>query len=67
MEVPENTPTGGWRAIYKDYFNTDRSALPWECLGFSEKPSWFDTLHGTRSYTSNNLIPRQDLFKGIVL
>ena len=65
---PENTPLpGGWRAIYKDYFNTDRPhSHPWECLGFSEKPSWFDTTYGPAPYTSNNLILWQDLSKGIV-
>ena len=55
------------RAIYKDYFNTDRPhSHPWECLGFSEKPSWFDTTYGPAPYTSNNLILWQDLSKGIV-
>ena len=34
---------GYWRGIYKYYFDTDRPHThPWEMLGFTEKPSWWD-------------------------
>ena len=65
---PDNNPLpGSWRAIYKDYYNTDRPHThPWECLGLKEKPSWFDTTYGMAPYTSNNLVLWQDLSKGVV-
>ena len=65
---PDNNPLpGAWRAIYKDYYNTDRPHThPWECLGLKEKPSWFDDTYGPAPYTDNNLILWQDLSKGIV-
>ncbi len=62
-----NAVPGGWRAIYKDFYNTDRPHThPWECLGYKIKPSWFDTAYGQAPYTSNNLLLWGDLEKGIV-
>ena len=65
---PNNiTVPGSWRAIYKDYLNTDRPHThPWECLGLKIKPAWFDSTYGPAPYTSNNLSLWQDLEKGIV-
>ena len=39
---PQNeTLSGGWRSIYKDYYNTDRPhSHPWEILGLKIKPDW---------------------------
>jgi hypothetical protein len=35
---------GSWRAIYKFYYDTDRPHThPWEMLGYSIKPTWWDT------------------------
>ena len=37
---------GYWRGIYKYYFDTDRPHThPWEMLGFTGKPSWWDTYY----------------------
>ena len=64
----DNLPLPGfWRAIYKDFYNTDRPhSHPWEVLGFKIKPNWFDTVYGEAPYTRNNLILWEDLSKGIV-
>ena len=58
---------GFWRSIYKDVYNTDRPhSHPWECLGYTLKPSWFEDTYGPAPYTSNNLLLWEDLSKGIV-
>jgi hypothetical protein len=58
---------GFWRAAYKEAFDTDRPHThPWEMLGFSIKPQWWDTVYGPAPYTRNNLILWQDLEEGIV-
>ena len=57
---------GFWRGIYKYYFDTDRPHThPWEMLGFTEKPSWWDTHYEWVNNTKrNNLI--NALQKGII-
>ena len=56
-----------WRGIYKLYFDTDRIHLtPWESLGFSIKPKWWENTYGPAPYTSNNLILWQDLCDGVI-
>jgi hypothetical protein len=56
-----------WRGIYKWYFDTDRIHLtPWESLGFSMQPIWWEDTYGPAPYTSNNLILWQDLRDGVI-
>ena len=56
---------GFWRGVYKTAYDTDRPHThPWEMLGFTVKPTWFDTVYGTAPYTSNNLILWEDLEEG---
>ena len=58
---------GHWRAVYKEAYDTDRPhSHPWEMLGFSIKPEWWDTVYGPAPYTSNNLILWEDLENGII-
>ena len=58
---------GFWRAIYKDLYDTDcPHSRPWEMLGFSIKPEWWEQSYGPAPYTSNNLVLWQDLEQGIV-
>ena len=48
-------------------YDTDRPHThPWEMLGFSVKPSWWETQYGPGPYTRNNLPLWQDLSAGIV-
>ena len=62
----ENIP-GWWRGVYKYFYDTDRPhRCPWECLGFSEKPTWWEDEYGPAPYTSGNLILWEDIRDGIV-
>jgi len=56
---------GNWRAIFKLYFDTDRPHVcPWEMLGFSVKPTWWETEYGPAPYTSGNTKLWKDLQLG---
>lgn len=56
---------GYWRAVYKQAYDTDRPHThPWEMLGFSNKPSWWESVYGPAPYTKDNLILWQDLEEG---
>lgn len=59
--------TGGWRNIYKYFYGTDRPHTnPWEMLGFSEKPIWWEDQYGSAPYTSGNIFLWEDLEAGII-
>ena len=56
---------GHWRGIFKWYYDTDRpNTHPWEMLGFTVKPSWWESEYGPAPYTSGNLILWTDLQDG---
>jgi len=56
---------GNWREIYKQFYDTDRPHThPWEILGFTIKPLWWDSAYGTSPYTKNNLILWNDIATG---
>jgi len=58
---------GNWRAIYKDYFDTDRPHThPWEMLGITLKPTWWDEQYGEAPYTSGNNLLWNDIERGLV-
>jgi hypothetical protein len=58
---------GFWRQIYKEAYDTDRPHThPWEMLGFTVKPVWWEEVYGPAPYTKDNLILWQDLEAGIV-
>ena len=58
---------GFWRGAYQHVFDTDRPDLyPWEMLGFSIKPDWWETTYGPAPYTRGNKILWEDLERGIV-
>ena len=58
---------GWWRGVYRWFFDTDRPHLvPWEILGFSEKPDWWDRQYGAAPYTRNNLVLWEDIRDGII-
>ena len=60
------TLPGYWRAIYKQAYDTDRpNTHPWEMLGYSNKPSWWETQYGPAPYTSDNLILWKDIENGV--
>ena len=56
---------GFWRGIYKYAYDTDTPHLtPWEMLGFSIKPSWWEEVYGPAPYTSENKPLWQDIQDG---
>ena len=58
---------GYWRAIFKYFYDTDRpDTAPWEMLGFSEQPSWWETRYGAAPYTGGNLVLWGDLEAGYI-
>ena len=60
-------PAGAWRGIYQYFYDTiDPSRTPWEMLGFSEKPTWWEDRYGMAPYTSGNLVLWDDLAAGYV-
>ena len=62
-----DTHFGFWRSIYKYYFDTDRPHThPWEMLGLTIKPVWWNEVYGPAPYTSNNTILWEDLQNGFL-
>jgi hypothetical protein len=58
---------GYWRAIYKYFYDTDRPHThPWEMLGFSEQPTWWEVRYGPAPYTLGNEVLWGDLELGLV-
>ena len=58
---------GYWRGVYQWILDTDRPQLtPWEMLGFSLEPSWWQDQYGPAPYTNDNLVMWQDIADGIV-
>ena len=58
---------GYWRGVYKWFYDTDRPhTCPWEMLGFSEKPIWWEEEYGSAPYTKGNLVLWEDLRDGVI-
>ena len=58
---------GAWRGIYRYFYDTQQPALtPWEMLGFSIEPTWWEDRYGPAPYTSDNLVLWDDLEAGYV-
>jgi len=58
---------GHWRGVYKYYYDTDTPhTTPWEMLGISEKPLWWENEYGVAPYTSGNLVLWGDLSNGTI-
>lgn len=59
---------GYWRGIFRYFYDTERPNMtPWEMLGFSEKPLWWEGRYGPAPYTSGNLVLWRDLEAGRIL
>ena len=57
---------GNWRGLYEYFYDSVRPHThPWEMLGFTEKPLWWNTTYGT-DYNSLNSLLWDDLEKGII-
>jgi len=56
---------GFWRGIFKYVYDTDRPHThPWEMLGLTVKPSWWEEQYGPAPYTDGNLVLWEDLSNG---
>lgn len=66
--APDGRETPGyWRGIYRWMLDTDRPNLcPWEMLGFTIEPSWWQEVYGPAPYTSDNRVLWEDLSQGLV-
>ena len=64
----DNKPLlGGWRGNYLYFYDTiTPNTTPWEMLGFSEQPYWWEAEYGPAPYTSGNLVLWEDLEKGLI-
>ena len=60
----QNLP-GWWRGVYQWFYDTDRPhRCPWEMLGFSEQPDWWEQEYGPAPYTKDNLVLWEDIKNG---
>ena len=60
-----NINPGFWRSVYVRAFDTDRPHThPWEMLGLTTKPKWWNTVYGPAPYTGDNLVLWRDLEEG---
>lgn len=58
---------GSWRAIFNYFYDTDRpNTHPWEMLGFSIEPDWWEDRYGPAPYTGGNLLLWEDLSQGYI-
>ena len=65
--TPSETLLGAWRGINRYFYDTEDPAnTPWEMLGLSIKPTWWNTVYGPGPYTSDNLVLWDDLELGRV-
>jgi hypothetical protein len=64
----DNQPMpGAWRGIYRYFYDTQQPSLtPWEMLGLSKRPSWWNDRYGPAPYTRDNLVLWDDLEIGLV-
>ena len=68
-KLSNNEPlaVGAWRGIYNYFYDTiSPNTRPWEMLGFSVMPVWWEAEYGPAPYTSGNLVLWDDLAAGLV-
>lgn len=58
---------GGWRGLYNYFYDTIYpNTRPWEMLGFTIQPDWWEIEYGPSPYTGDNLVLWDDLAQGLV-
>ena len=58
---------GAWRGINRYFYDTEQPQYtPWEMLGLTEQPSWWELTYGPAPYTSGNTVLWDDLELGLV-
>jgi hypothetical protein len=62
-DIDGNAVPGFWRGMYQYYFDTDRPHThPWEMLGFTSKPQWWDS-----AYSWTDATKRQALIDALTM
>ena len=65
--VDQKPLLGAWRGIYRYFYDTlTPNITPWEMVGLSEQPEWWENAYGPAPYTSDNLVLWEDLAAGLV-
>lgn len=58
---------GYWKGIYHWILDTERPQIcPWEMLGFTIEPLWWQDVYGPAPYTRDNRVMWQDIADGAV-
>ena len=58
---------GAWRGIYRYTYDTQQPEYtPWEMLGLSIRPTWWNDRYGPAPYTQDNLVLWDDIEAGYV-
>ena len=58
---------GAWRGINRYFYDTlSPNTTPWEMVGLTEKPAWWELRYGPAPYTADNLVLWDDMAGGIV-
>jgi len=58
--------TGSWSTVFRYWYDTaEPSTRPWEMLGYSSKPSWWNGKYGPAPYTAGNTILWDDIRDGV--
>jgi len=67
-KLPNGKPSPGhWRGIFQYFYDTFRPhTSPWEMLGFSQEPLWWQSEYGSAPYTAQNLYMWTDLSTGTI-
>lgn len=59
---------GSWRAIFKYFYDTETPhQTPWEMLGFSQRPMWWEDYYGPAPYTGDNALLWEHLAAGVII
>jgi hypothetical protein len=58
---------GYWRGIYQYFYDTEKPhSHPWEMLGFTDQPTWWQSVYGPSPYTKDNTLLWADLEAGLI-
>ena len=64
----DDNTRANWRGIYIRFYDTDAPHIrPWEMVGLTERPDWWNTRYGVTPYTSGNLVLWDDMEAGLVM
>jgi hypothetical protein len=65
--ITELSLLGNWRGIYRYFYDTfTPDTTPWEMLGLTEQPDWWEYRYGPAPYTSDNFVLWDDLEAGLI-